>query len=99
MKNLTKLTLSILILFTLLLSACSTNQSTPSTHESVSLILTTINSEGYHFRDSATVKTDNLQGAFLTHSDIEHYNLTDIQTGDTVSMVFDEYGDIVEVNN
>lgn len=88
-----------IILLTLFLSACSTSQSTPPNHESVSLVLVNVDQEGYHFRDSTTLYTDNLQGAFLTHSDIEQYNLTDIQTGDTVSMVFDEYGDIVEVNN
>lgn len=90
-----KLITLILILFTLLLSACSqqSSQSQPNTMTDT-LTLSGSDSEGYYFKS-----TTSAEGAFLTHSDIEQYNLTDIQTGDTVSMVFDEYGDIVEVNN
>jgi hypothetical protein len=88
-----KLFLSILILFTLFLSACSTNQTQQPNKITDTLTLSGSDSEGYYFKS-----TTSAEGAFLTQEDIEHYNLTDIQTGDTVSMTFDQYGDIVEVN-
>lgn len=101
MKKLIALTL---ILFTLALAACSNNQSIAPSQEKVTqttsndtqshLKLMLISDEGYHFES-----TTDSSGAFIPLSEANNYHVSNLSEGDNVTMVFNDYGDILEVND
>lgn len=57
------------------------------------LVLTDISKEGYSFKSNNTNS-----GAWVEAEKTIDYNLSHVKEGDVVTMVFDEEGEILEVN-